>query len=270
MESQHRRWRWCGVDGGDDRLDRLLFHLLIDDVEGELGNEEEFVVLAVVGTAVGAIVFLEPRIPQSCTEFALHSEVTADSPRAAIEETNGEEVALHAVVADILVQTERELHIPHIVVAVDEVGTPIAFMESGIGPPAQFGRNEQVSPFALFLVVGGPRAIASRETECPMGRHAHIHTQVGSARKVVDKVIAHGHIALCVGKAAKTQQQHHEHNPSPCYLKSLHIRIFHFTFIFHIDSSWLSSIFITVFVYTFIPPFSAPKTPYTFSFIPCR
>ena len=213
VEGERRRWgRGCdGVDGCDDGLHGFLAHFLIDDVEGDFGDEEGFVVASQIGAAVGAVVAFGPGIADGHAEFAFHAEPAVEPPRASVEESDGGQVAFQTVVAHGLVHAEGELDVAHVVVAVDEVESPIAFVEGGVGPPAQFGRNEEVTPLASFVIVGGPRTVAAGDTEGPVFCHAHIHTQIRCERNVIDQIVAHSHVTLRTHLAEEAKQNHQQY-----------------------------------------------------------
>ena len=122
----------------DDWFLWLLGCFLIDDVECEFRYKEHFVIVPLVGSAVGAIIHFCPGVADAHAKFCLHAEVAVQSPRPTVEGSDGSKVALFALVTHRFVESEWKFHATHIVVAVDEVQPPVGTVEGAVVPMAQF------------------------------------------------------------------------------------------------------------------------------------
>ena len=213
MEGQYnRRSRYCvwfhrNLD--DNRFCWLLLRLLINDVEGQFRNQERFVVFALVGSTMCAFIFLCPRVTNAQTQLTFQTEVAVESPRTSIESTQTDEVTLYAMVANRLVKTKGEGHVSHVVVAVEDVCTPIRTVESAVCPVTKFGCNKEMLPLACGLVVSRPRTITRIETHRPMWRNTYVSSEIERSRNVINKVVTHSKILLRVCLAAHKKCPYH-------------------------------------------------------------
>ena len=163
------------------------------DIECQLRHEEGFLVFANLGTTMATLVFIVPGIATTDAYLSLEPKQTTESPGVAIEDAQGSQIALQAVVAHLLIQPEGEGDIAHIVVAIEGVHTPVGGMAlivrmhagqtqtvEGLAKATHLGCHEEVLP--LLITREAPGVQSKSGSKRPAGADLIVNTHIGSQR----------------------------------------------------------------------------------------
>ena len=81
---------------------------------------------------MGTVVLLKPGIADGNTRLGLDAPSAGEDPGVTIFATEGDEITLQAAVLDGRIETEGNLRVAHVIVAVDDISFVIPLMEKGI------------------------------------------------------------------------------------------------------------------------------------------
>ena len=140
---------------------------MIHNVDAKLRQEEDAVALTVVGAAVITVVFFEPGIADGNTGLGLDAPMTGQDPGITVFAAKGNKVTLQAAVLDGRIETEGNLRVAHVIVAVDDISFVIPLMEKGITVFTRAYRKKCMTPLLVFLLVDVPSIDAHQQTNCP-------------------------------------------------------------------------------------------------------
>ena len=227
------------IGGYDDILGhniRAYLFDVIDNVNAGLGHGEGLVVLAIVGAAMLAVVHLEPCIAYVDTDFGLDAPMGREDPGIAVEGSGGHHVALIAMILQGGIETEGELHVRPVEVAVGGVHADVAAGEGGAEPASDLRRDEEVAILGRLGVVGGERVEASIKAGCPLVAQTQLESQVGSQGGVVEQIVLYN---KCLGRGTIGTDEHR------CDSERENLQFTSFPHFFDFDHSlcWLTNFF---------------------------
>ena len=194
---------------------------IVNRVDADLRGYEGLALLVDVGTAVGAVVVLEPGVADVDAGLSLETPAGGERPRVAVEGTEGDGVTLTADALERRVEAERELHIAHVEVGVEGAAAHEMAGERGAQPIAGLGSHEEVAPLDAVVLGAGvalaegedvvavgvvpPGIVAHVDTHSPALGNSGLETDVGSLDHVVEQVVLHSQL-LCTGTEAHAHE----------------------------------------------------------------
>ena len=206
LNGQHLRWTTWNI---------------INEIQCRLWHGKHTAAITNLLSAMNAGISPIFRITYGDTRRSLEIPIAAQRPGITIENTQCHHITLSALIAHRLIQAKGELHIAYIVVAVDQVCPKKVMNIHRIFPVADLRRQQQMTPFSGGLVTGGPRTIACRHPQRPMGRQADSNPKIRRQPSIIQEIITNGHV-LCARRKTNAEKQHHRSNKPHISIREIH------------------------------------------------